>query len=118
MALRAIRPMLASSATELPEGSDWSYEVKWDGYRAIAIKDAASVQLSSRNVKDLTREYPTVAAGVRTLGHRSVMLDGEIELVGTAADYWRKWRRPPLSKWSAALRSRRRWATRLLRRPQ
>jgi DNA ligase D-like protein (predicted ligase) len=78
MSLRAIRPMLATSATELPEGRDWSYEVKWDGYRAIAIKDAAAVQLSSRNVKDLTREYPGVAAGVRTLGHRSVMLDGEI----------------------------------------
>src|SRR5436190_7479448 len=78
MALRAIRPMLASSASELPEGRDWSYEVKWDGYRAIAIKDAAAVQLSSRNVKDLTREYATVASGVRSLGHRSIMLDGEI----------------------------------------
>jgi DNA ligase D-like protein (predicted ligase) len=78
MPIRAIRPMLASSASELPEGRDWSYEVKWDGYRAIAIKDAAAVQLSSRNVKDLTREYPTVASGVRSLAHRSVMLDGEI----------------------------------------
>ena len=81
MPLRAIRPMLASSATELPEGRDWSYEVKWDGYRAIAVKDAAAVHLSSRNVKDLTREYPGVAAGVRALGHRSVMLDGEIVAV-------------------------------------
>src|SRR5436190_10517447 len=78
MPLRAIRPLLASSASELPEGRDWSYEVKWDGYRAIAIKDAAAVQLSSRNVKDLTREYATVASGVRSLGHRSIMLDGEI----------------------------------------
>src|SRR4051794_11091711 len=78
MPLRAVRPMLASSAAELPEGRDWSYEVKWDGYRAIAMKDAASVHLSSRNVKDLTREYPMVAAGVGRLAHRAVMLDGEI----------------------------------------
>jgi bifunctional non-homologous end joining protein LigD len=76
--------MLASSAPELPEGRDWSYEVKWDGYRAIAIKDAAAVRLSSRNVKDLTREYPTVAAGVRALDHGSVMLDGEIVAIDEA----------------------------------
>jgi DNA ligase D-like protein (predicted ligase) len=73
--------MLASSAAELPEGRDWSYEVKWDGYRAIAIKDAGAVHLSSRNVKDLTREYPGVASDVGTLDHRNVMLDGEIVAV-------------------------------------
>src|SRR5437764_490254 len=78
MALRPVRPMLASSAAELPEGPDWSYEVKWDGYRAIAVKDGASVHLSSRNVKDLTREYPMVAAAVRSLPHGAAMLDGEI----------------------------------------
>jgi DNA ligase D-like protein (predicted ligase) len=81
MPLRAVRPMLASSAAALPEGPDWSYEVKWDGYRAIAIKDGAAVHLSSRNVKDLTREYPTVAAGVKSLSRRTVMLDGEIVAV-------------------------------------
>ena len=47
MALRPIRPMLASSAAELPEGRDWSYEVEWDGYRAIAIKDGTAVRLHS-----------------------------------------------------------------------
>jgi len=81
MALRAVRPMLASSAATLPEGGDWSYEVKWDGYRAIAVKDGASVHLSSRNVKDLTREYPMVAAGVHSLTHAAAMLDGEIVAV-------------------------------------
>src|SRR5262245_38765467 len=70
--------MLASSADRLPQDRDWSYEVKWDGYRAIAVKDGAAVKLSSRNEKDLTREYPIVAAAVASLGSRAVMLDGEI----------------------------------------
>lgn len=78
MPLRAVRPMLASSAVELPEGRNWSYEVKWDGYRAIAVKDGRIVRLSSRNAKDLTREYPTVAAAVATLRPGALMLDGEI----------------------------------------
>jgi bifunctional non-homologous end joining protein LigD len=56
------RPMLATAATVLPTGAPWSYEVKWDGYRVIAVKDGARVQLISRNAKDLTRDYPTVVA--------------------------------------------------------
>ena len=81
MALRPVRPMLATSAAELPEGPDWSYEVKWDGYRAVVVKDGAAVILSSRNAKDLTREYPTVAAAVATLQAPALILDGEIVAV-------------------------------------
>lgn len=44
--------MLASGAATLPEGQQWSYEVKWDGYRALAVKDGARVTLLSRNLKD------------------------------------------------------------------
>jgi bifunctional non-homologous end joining protein LigD len=46
--------MFATSATELPTGASWSYEVKWDGYRTLAIKDGARVKLVSRNLKDAT----------------------------------------------------------------
>src|SRR5919201_3737107 len=81
MSLRAVRPMLASSASDLPAGDDWSYEVKWDGYRALAIKEDGKARLSSRNLKDLTREYPSVAGAVATLRQRSLMLDGEIVAV-------------------------------------
>ena len=76
------RPMLATSATELPEGPQWTYEVKWDGYRALVVKDGTDVQLISRNQKDLTRDYPTVVAAVRTIRQSSVILDGEIVALG------------------------------------
>src|SRR5262245_1436446 len=70
--------MLAQSADELPQGREWTYEVKWDGYRAIATKDDGRVRLLSRNQKDLTRDYPTVAAAIAALSAPSLQLDGEI----------------------------------------
>jgi ATP-dependent DNA ligase len=63
--------MLATSATELPEGPQWTYEVKWDGYRALVVKDGTDVQLISRNQKDLTRDYPTVVAAVGPFVNRA-----------------------------------------------
>jgi bifunctional non-homologous end joining protein LigD len=70
--------MLATSAVALPEGPEWTYEVKWDGYRAIAVKDGDRVRILSRNEKDLTREYPSVVAAVRSIRVPQVTLDGEI----------------------------------------
>ncbi len=81
MALRPFRPMLATLGEQLPEGDDWSYEVKWDGYRALALKEGPRVRLSSRNVKDLTREYPMVTATVATVRAKSLIVDGEIVAV-------------------------------------
>jgi hypothetical protein len=60
MTLRAIRPMMAVSAAALPIGDDWSYEVKWDGYRAQAMKRGAVVPLASRNLKDFTSQFPAI----------------------------------------------------------
>ena len=56
--------MLATSARQLPEGDQWSYEVKWDGYRTLAVKDGPRITLLSRNLKDATAQYPTVARAV------------------------------------------------------
>ena len=70
--------MLASSAARLPEGDQWSYEVKWDGYRTLAVKDGARVTLLSRNLKDATAQYPRVARAVEQIRETSAMLDGEI----------------------------------------
>jgi bifunctional non-homologous end joining protein LigD len=70
--------MLATSAPELPRGDAWTYEVKWDGYRAIAVKSAGGVQLMSRNQKNLTNDYPTVARAIAALPVHETILDGEI----------------------------------------
>ncbi len=73
--------MLASTAAQLPQGAAWSYEVKWDGYRTLALKDGPRVKLLSRNLKDATRLYPSVAREVARLQPHSVLLDGEIVAV-------------------------------------
>jgi bifunctional non-homologous end joining protein LigD len=77
-----ITPMAAQAAKALPEGDEWLYEVKWDGYRALLIKDGSQVQLRSRNDKDLTRMYPTVAAAGLRLQVERIVLDGEIVALG------------------------------------
>ena len=65
----------------LPEGPQWLYEVKFDGYRAIAVKNGDQVEIRSRNDKNLTAAYPTVGAAVKRLRSHDVVLDGEIVAV-------------------------------------
>ena len=70
--------MMAVPASTLPIGEDWTYEVKWDGYRAQAVKNGITVSLASRNLKNLTRQFPSVAHAVSRLRAKTVLLDGEI----------------------------------------
>lgn len=72
-----IEPMLLLPTSNLPEGDAWAYELKLDGYRAIAIKTNGRVQLRSRNNKDFRRRYPTVAAALSALPEETV-INGEI----------------------------------------
>lgn len=73
-----VEPMLARPVTTLPAEEGWIYEVKWDGYRALAVKDGADVQLLSRKNKRMTSDFPAVVAAVRGLLAERVVLDGEI----------------------------------------
>jgi DNA ligase D-like protein (predicted ligase) len=75
---RFIEPMAALSVAALPEGPEWSYELKLDGYRALIIKDGTSIRVRSRNDKDLMPMYPAVAAAGRRLQAQQVVIDGEI----------------------------------------
>jgi ATP-dependent DNA ligase len=68
-------PQLARSRTSLPEGDDWAYEPKWDGFRAIAFVDGDDVYLQSRNGKPLGRYFPEVLAAFPAGRY---VLDGEI----------------------------------------
>jgi ATP-dependent DNA ligase len=57
---RFIEPMLLLRTDKLPEGTEWLYELKLDGYRTLAIKSGGQVQLRSRNNNDFSRSYPAV----------------------------------------------------------
>jgi DNA ligase D-like protein (predicted ligase) len=76
-----IPPMAATSVEALPEGDEWAYEVKLDGYRALILKSGERVQIRSRNDKDLTATYPAVAAAAKRLQADSAILDGEVVAV-------------------------------------
>ena len=70
--------MLATAAATLPTGDEWSYEVKWDGYRTLAQKSGDRVRLWSRNLKDATAQYSAVARSVAAVEAEATLLDGEI----------------------------------------
>jgi bifunctional non-homologous end joining protein LigD len=76
--MKVSRPMMAVPAANLPVGPEWTYEVKWDGYRTLAVKDGKRATLISRNLKNVTEQYPAVAAAVTSLSAGSALLDGEI----------------------------------------
>jgi DNA ligase D-like protein (predicted ligase) len=73
--------MAASVVDSLPDGDEWLYEVKFDGYRALVIKDGRRVQIRSRNDKDLTAAYPHIAAAASRLRADQAVVDGEVVAV-------------------------------------
>jgi len=70
--------MLAAEVKRPFHKPGWVYEEKYDGYRAVVYKDGKSVRILSRNLKDLTAQFPEVAAAVARLRAPSLVLDGEI----------------------------------------
>src|SRR5687768_12470877 len=60
MSVQFIQPMAALLVDTLPSGDDWLYEAKFDGYRAMALKDGAGVRILSRRGNDLTADYPAI----------------------------------------------------------
>src|SRR6186997_726111 len=71
-------PMESVSVDEIPVGSQWQYEPKWDGFRCLIFRDGKSVMLQSKSGKPLTRYFPDVVEAVRSLKAKSFVLDGEI----------------------------------------
>jgi ATP-dependent DNA ligase len=72
-----IQPQLALSRKVLPEGEDWVYEPKYDGFRALAFVDGADVYLQSRGGKPLRRYFPEVE-----FPEGRYVLDGELVIIG------------------------------------
>ncbi|WP_121356542.1 DNA ligase D [Flavisolibacter nicotianae] len=75
-----ILPMLATLVDEPFDNKDWIFEIKWDGYRALAYCDEKNVELVSRNLKTFTQKYAPVAGALAGLKLNAV-LDGEIVAV-------------------------------------
>jgi ATP-dependent DNA ligase len=73
-----IRPMMAQSSAEPFDNPEWLFEMKWDGYRALATIDSGNVSLWSRNGLRLDSKYPLIAQELKDLKLQSAILDGEI----------------------------------------
>jgi bifunctional non-homologous end joining protein LigD len=73
-----IHPMLAESIDKPFDGEDWLFEIKWDGYRAVAFLENGKVRLVSRNQNDLTARYPELADLPRFIKAKTAILDGEV----------------------------------------
>jgi len=73
--------MKALLVEELPQEAQWLYEIKFDGVRALAIKNKRDVKLISRAAKDLTPKYPQLAAALEKLPVQQAVFDGEVVAV-------------------------------------
>jgi bifunctional non-homologous end joining protein LigD len=73
-----VLPMLARTGGLPPDPERWSFEVKWDGVRAIAYAQPGRLRLESRNLNEITDAYPEVRGLLDDLGMHEAVLDGEI----------------------------------------
>ena len=74
-----IAPMLATAgAAQDVQHGDWVFEVKWDGYRALATVNDGAVRLASRRGLDLTKDFPELAELARLIAPHDAVLDGEV----------------------------------------
>jgi ATP-dependent DNA ligase len=86
--MKAPAPMEALLAVELPEGSGWQYEPKWDGFRCLAQRDGDQVELISKNGKPLGRYFPEVLEAIASVKRERFLLDGELIIpVGDALSF-------------------------------
>jgi bifunctional non-homologous end joining protein LigD len=73
-----VKPMLARAGALPGEERAWAYEIKWDGVRAIAYSTPGELRLESRNLKEITAQYPELARLNRALSSHAAILDGEV----------------------------------------
>jgi ATP-dependent DNA ligase len=71
-------PMEARPVHNLPEGEQWRYEPKWDGFRCLAFRDGGNVELRSKSGQNLGRYFPDVVAALAASSAQQFVLDGEI----------------------------------------
>jgi bifunctional non-homologous end joining protein LigD len=75
---RVVQPMLATLVDEPFSDDEWLFEIKWDGYRAVAFIEDGRVRLVSRNQNEFTPEFPELQALAKAVNAKQAVLDGEI----------------------------------------
>lgn len=94
----AVKPMLCTLIDEPFDRDGWIFEMKWDGYRAIASKAQNEISLYSRAGNDFIQHYPPIAEALRALKH-DVILDGEIIVTDSDGiphfEQLQNWRKDP-----------------------
>ena len=90
-----LEPMQAKLVDSIRPG-DWIYEIKFDGYRALALHGGGETRIMSRNKKDLGKKFPAIAGSIAKLDVQDAVIDGEIvalEEKRAAYEPLPKWRR-------------------------
>jgi bifunctional non-homologous end joining protein LigD len=77
----SITPMMATAATDPPEGAKWTYEIKWDGIRAICFIEGGHVRMISRNGNPYDRQFPELTVMPNYIKAKSAIVDGEIAVL-------------------------------------
>jgi len=76
--VRFFEPMKCRLLEKLPQGEAWVYEIKFDGFRGLAVKKGPEIKLISRNNNELGPKFPTVVEAIRKLKCEQLILDGEL----------------------------------------
>jgi ATP-dependent DNA ligase len=83
-----VEPMETRPAPRIPQGDEWIYEPKWDGFRCLAFRDDDDVELQSKSGETLTRYFPEIVAALKNSGRRKYVTDGELLIpIGDGADF-------------------------------
>jgi ATP-dependent DNA ligase len=80
-----VEPMETRHAARIPEGDEWTYEPKWDGFRSLAFRDGDDVELQSKSRESLTRYFPEIVEALKSARTQRFVIDGEL-LVARGAE--------------------------------
>jgi ATP-dependent DNA ligase len=78
-------PMEMRAVERIPDGPQWQYEPKWDGFRCLAFRDGREVALQSKAGQPLGRYFPEIVAALAALPHKRFVLDGELVVAAAGA---------------------------------
>jgi ATP-dependent DNA ligase len=73
-----IEPMETRQVAKIPVGDEWLYEPKWDGFRCVAFRSGADIELESKSGQSLTRYFPEIVEALLAVGAKHFVIDGEL----------------------------------------